>query len=299
MSGRSLMGATGAGKSTFINTSCGSSKMKVGRGLRSCTKDLGGTTFDLDDGEVTLVDTPGFNDDKLTDTEVLVMIANFLEVTYAEGIKLAGIVYMYDISGERMGGTGEQNLSMFEQLCGTDFKTNVAIVTNRWDKMEGDEELAEERITQLQEEYWADWLENGTKLFRHDGTPYSAHKIIRHLAKLPVKGTKLQKQLVEQDIPLMDTAAGEKVSREATELRKKLEAQFAVTLEKSETDISGKYDKRLKDLQERLDDNMKDFKRLESREKEVESLKSELKVLKDTKVRTHMWRRTKGFFGFD
>jgi GTP1/Obg family GTP-binding protein len=98
------MGATGSGKSTvrclflhqpwivekanyspsvgndsqFINLVSGS-RLGVGGGLRSHTKtvQLAGA-FDLDGRRVVLIDTPGFDDTTLSDTDVLKMIAAFL-----------------------------------------------------------------------------------------------------------------------------------------------------------------------------------------------------------------------------
>ena len=94
------MGATGSGKSTvrlfllcgalpreftrslfeqFINLISGSD-LAVNGGLKSCT-DVVQTAgpFNLDSRRVVLIDTPGFDDTQRSDTDVLKIIANFLE----------------------------------------------------------------------------------------------------------------------------------------------------------------------------------------------------------------------------
>ena len=56
--------------------------MKVGNGLESCTATVQTCSFSLHDHTVTLIDTPGFDDTNLSDTEVLKRIALHLEVAY-------------------------------------------------------------------------------------------------------------------------------------------------------------------------------------------------------------------------
>ena len=53
--------------------------MTVGNGLMSCTDRVEvASSFDLDNKKVTLIDTPGFDDTNMSDTDILNMIAMFL-----------------------------------------------------------------------------------------------------------------------------------------------------------------------------------------------------------------------------
>jgi GTP1/Obg family GTP-binding protein len=62
----------------FINLVSGAN-LGVGQGLRSCTDKVQiAGAFDLDGRRVVLIDTPGFDDTTLSDTDVLKMIAAFL-----------------------------------------------------------------------------------------------------------------------------------------------------------------------------------------------------------------------------
>ena len=62
----------------FINLISGSN-FGVGNGLRSFTNTVEPThTFHLDDRRVILIDTPGFDDTSLSDTDVLNLVASFL-----------------------------------------------------------------------------------------------------------------------------------------------------------------------------------------------------------------------------
>ncbi|OAX30640.1 hypothetical protein K503DRAFT_806951, partial [Rhizopogon vinicolor AM-OR11-026] len=77
-----VMGATGSGKSTFINKASGSS-LPVGHGLESCTKEVQTSRpFVISGRFVTLIDTPGFDDTTRSDTDILSMIAAYLSKTY-------------------------------------------------------------------------------------------------------------------------------------------------------------------------------------------------------------------------
>lgn len=74
-----IMGSTGAGKSEFANCTSGSSDFPVGRSLASCTTEARTSKPFLVDGKiVTIIDTPGFDDTRRGDAEVLSSIAAYL-----------------------------------------------------------------------------------------------------------------------------------------------------------------------------------------------------------------------------
>ena len=65
----------------FINLVSGSN-LAVGMGLRSCTSKVEtGDTFELFGKSITLIDTPGFDDTTMSDTDILKMIALYLSTT--------------------------------------------------------------------------------------------------------------------------------------------------------------------------------------------------------------------------
>ena len=65
----------------FINLASGSS-LRIGTGLASCTAEVQlANEFNLDGREVTLIDTPGFDDTSKSDTEILKIIAAYLATT--------------------------------------------------------------------------------------------------------------------------------------------------------------------------------------------------------------------------
>lgn len=83
-----IMGPSGSGKTTFINEASGS-EFAIGRGLESCTSEVQATKpFKLNGREVTLIDTPGFDDTSRSDTDILAMIGAYLSQTSVFAIML-------------------------------------------------------------------------------------------------------------------------------------------------------------------------------------------------------------------
>ena len=69
------------GRPQFINRASGSN-LKVGIALEACTAEVqAADEFIFEGREVTLIDTPGFDDTSKSDTEILRMIALFLATT--------------------------------------------------------------------------------------------------------------------------------------------------------------------------------------------------------------------------
>lgn len=65
----------------FINLVSGSD-LPISHGLRSCTKDvLKSNTFEVAGRQMVLLDTPGFDDSDMSDTEVLRKIVLYLKAT--------------------------------------------------------------------------------------------------------------------------------------------------------------------------------------------------------------------------
>ena len=109
---------TGVGKSTFISKLTGRSDVKIGHSLESCTQTVEQVPAQIDGQRYVLVDTPGFSDTNMTDTDVLLLVADHLFHAYKKGVKLSGIIYLHPISDSRMTHQNLQNLRMFRKLTG-------------------------------------------------------------------------------------------------------------------------------------------------------------------------------------
>jgi hypothetical protein len=120
-------------------------------------------------------------------------------------------------------GSARRNLNVFIKLCGFDALQKVVLATTMWDI--ADQEIAESRERELieTEDFWGWMKSQGCMVSRHDHTTKSAVRIIRQLArhKEPVV-TDLQRELVEQNLPLNETSAGQKIQSELLAERNKL-----------------------------------------------------------------------------
>jgi hypothetical protein len=236
-----VMGGTGSGKTTFVNLISGS-HLETGSSLKSCTSEVQiSRPFHFEHCRVTLIDTPGFDDTDMSDTEVLRMIAAFLSATYAlflfkllnfgstgqlchrykRGEKLAGVIYFYRISDNRLGGISRRNFKLFRELCGVPSVRNVVIATNMWEDVNTEKGEAREQELAKEEKFFKPALDNGAKMHRHDNTLESAQAIVHQIIGNQSIPLLIQRELVDQGLSLLETAAGKELNRELTEQARK------------------------------------------------------------------------------
>ncbi|GJE89955.1 GTPase domain-containing protein [Phanerochaete sordida] len=243
-----VMGATGTGKSTFINHLSGA-KLQVSDGIESCTSDVQATPpFQMFGMTVKLIDTPGFDDTTQSDAEILERIATYLTETYKEDVKLNGIIYLYRISDMRLGGIARRNFGMFRKLCGDDALSNVAVVTTMWDTVE--ESMATRREEQLKTnaQLFAPVLAQGAKMYRHYGRVETAQAVLRPMTDMAPRAFLIQEEIVDEGKKLGETAAG-------TELDSKLEAalkQQVQQLQRAQEDMQRAFEERDTAMQKEL-----------------------------------------------
>ncbi|KAH7357425.1 P-loop containing nucleoside triphosphate hydrolase protein [Pyrenochaeta sp. MPI-SDFR-AT-0127] len=226
-----VMGVTGSGKSRFIGHLT-KLDVEVGHNLDSCTADVNMYPCTYKDGSrIFLIDTPGFDESVLTDTDILRMVAYFLATTYSRKIKLAGIIYLHPISATRMTGSAVKNLALFKALCGTRSLEHVVLATTFWDLFAhpSSEHGCRQREKALAEtpDYWGDMLDSGSKMFRYQNTDTSAWQIIEHI--MLSRGRMvldIQQQMIDQRRALSETSAGQIVECELQKQRLRYEKKL-------------------------------------------------------------------------
>ncbi|KAI5989615.1 P-loop containing nucleoside triphosphate hydrolase protein [Pisolithus orientalis] len=259
---RSVMGATGSGKSTFINCASGSD-LPVGKGLESCTVDVRTSKPFLLNGKiVTLIDTPGFDDTTRSDTDILSSIAAYLSNTYEHGAKLAGVIYMHRISDFRMGGTSKRNFRIFRELCGDNTLKNVIIVTNMWGNV--DQKLGEAREKELttNDKFFKPVLEKGARMMRHHGTQASAHTILRYLVNSQAATLAIQHELVNERRDLAHTAAGAELARALKDQANRHDEELKKLRSEMEAAMRSKDEETRQELQEEVDKKREEIERV-------------------------------------
>jgi len=212
------------------------SELAVGHNLDSCTADVQvSRPFELDQKQIRLVATPGFDDSMKSDAEILTQIADFLNFQYKRGHVLHGVLYLHRISDGRIGGAARRNIVMFHKLCGSDAFTNVVIATTRWDGVT--EEIGTAREQELREKsaLFQPALDGGAHLLRHDRGLKSAQNIVRHFLHLPPKALSIQTEMVDGGKLLSETEAGSELQRDIIlQLEKQKEKLAEVIQEQTE-----------------------------------------------------------------
>ena len=125
-------------------------------------------------------------------------------------MKLAGIIYLHEISQDRVTGTARRNLGMFKQLCGVKALRHVVLATTKWSRL-ADERLGLQRELELREIFWDAMLLHGSPITRFDGSPESAGNIVCDILKTKRStdiNLRIQKELVDLKKYLPQTDAG-------------------------------------------------------------------------------------------
>ncbi|KAI1420349.1 hypothetical protein F5Y12DRAFT_773673 [Xylaria sp. FL1777] len=214
-----VMGMTGSGKSSFISDCTGQEDVQIGHDLASCTNSVAIFRSELQDRDVYLIDTPGFDDTNREDVEVLTAVTHYLSVSYANNVSINGILYLHRVSDTRIGSSTRQNLEMMRVLCGEDSFENLAVVTTMWSSDHFGIEYAKQcsREQELRDSYLHDILEKGSQIISHNQCQTvsyrraSAKKILNGIFNA-WKDTKItlqiQHEIVDLNLTLKESSAG-------------------------------------------------------------------------------------------
>lgn len=231
-----VMGATGTGKSSFINAITGQKTSDVGHSLESQTSTINEYDFQLPNGlVVTLVDTPGFNDytsdgGGKSDLVILKEIGEFLKKKYDEKRKFSGILYLHNICEPKIGSSLQRQMAMFKKLCGDDPLKNVVVITTFWDGTESLEGgIQTETELKTKDKFFKGLVDGGSKFVRHglysqeeqpkDPKFQQPLSIVIDLLSLDPVFVEMQKELA-QGKAVEETSAAVELYRELQELKR-------------------------------------------------------------------------------
>lgn len=213
-------------------------------------------------------------------------MACFLSAAYQDQIRLSGIIYLHRITDVRLTGTALKNLSMFKKLCGDDYFKNVILATTMWGNLEGGEltpEVGERREEELVENkaFWGFMMDRGSRISRHSGTRDSALAIVSSLIGLPSRPVlDIQREMVDENKKVSDTAAGMEVQRELLAVQAKHKSDIA-ELAKSHEEALKNRDEELAGLI--VEERKKCEALLQKANEDTEKLQVDFKTLKEDK----------------
>lgn len=188
--------------------------------------------------EIHLIDSPGFDDGARFDTDVLSPIAAYVKQ------RLAGVLYLHDITKTEVGLTGKRSLRMLENMIGTDAYSHCTLVTTKWGcTTNSKDEEDREKSLRKEPDFFGNMLDNNgmnADMKRFDPkTKKSALDII-----IPYLGRKFTPQISHQmvapngpKLSLGETEAGKVVVDSLTKLK--------YTEERAQENLSQKFDEKL------------------------------------------------------
>ncbi|KAI4675994.1 uncharacterized protein J4E84_009793 [Alternaria hordeiaustralica] len=234
--------------------------------------------------KVYLVDTPGFDDTYRSDSEILREVALWLNKAHTEKLRLAGIIFLQRISDVRVGGSGIKNIKMFQKLCGDGPLSSVVLATTMWDMASPNAAIERERELQEQPQLWKRMIDHGSCVFRHDKGKSSALKIIKYLMKRKKPVTlDIQREMVDQNLELVDTGAGGALASSVETLIKHYEKK----LKELEQDLKEARDQSNKEDREILEASRKQYQdNIAKQQQEMQNLQvSAAQLIEDAKKR--------------
>ncbi|PUU80651.1 hypothetical protein B9Z19DRAFT_1078933 [Tuber borchii] len=187
----------------------------------SVTREVGVYKTTLDGQEMLLVDTPGFEDNKTSNLEILQKICEYiLQMANNPACVIHGAVYVHNVATSRWLAGDERTWAILKALCGDSAMGNVVVATTRWpaDHQEEDYEKLEKRNL---EDYWGGILDT-VRLTKND--VQNSRSVIRMLLGVRPRIFQAQWELSNGNTP-SDTSAGRIAITEGEEALSKAERE--------------------------------------------------------------------------
>jgi len=192
------------------------------------TQDIQTASTTINGREVLLIDTPGFDDTNRSDVEILSTIADWVQGANYLRKHLSGIIYLHRITDKRMEGSNMKSLRMFRELCGEKNFGNVILCTTMWEDVGEEEGQRREGELRDKEKFWGSLVSHGAQVMRHRGPDLtaSAMKIAESLTQKDTIVLQLQEEL-GQNGSLSNTSAGRVLVSEIEDIKKKHQKEMA------------------------------------------------------------------------
>ena len=207
-----------------------------------------------------MIDTPGFDDSKKSETDVLREIAGWLTYAHSQGVRLDGMVYLQGISEPRMKGSQITNLRMFKKMTGLHNMKSVVFATTMWDKTPPEDGKKREQELLNTDAFWGELIQHGSRVKRFKNDRTSALDIIGVIVEAHEKFVpSLQQEMAVDKKKLDETDAGKTLNIELTMAKER----FARDLKEQESELRDAlrekdtaYAQQVMDIQDKLHKEM-------------------------------------------
>ena len=166
------------------------------------------------------MDTPGFDDEKISDADILKLIATSLVDAFNDEADIQGALYVHPVTEARMRGSGRKNLTTFKMMLGMKSMSHCRLVTSKWSLQPDSVSTAREQELCEQDEFWKPLITAGAQTVRFRDNMQSAIEIIKPLVHGPTFKPLLIEEVVEEQKALPQTQAGQVVADDVQELQK-------------------------------------------------------------------------------
>lgn len=280
-----VMGRTGSGKSTFIGR-CTGKPVTIGHGLYSCTNTIDVSDYHWNGRRIFLIDTPGFNDTKRPDVEILEALASSLSASYANGVRIHGVILLQPMSDNRMSGSSLRSIEMMKAMCGFARYDNLAIVTTMWPASPNyqDQERLEARYDELSSDarFFGGLVKKGATVFRYNENGHrhdreemaAAQSIVAHLIRRsdmhPLGILQLQREIVVEGKTLGETAAGSSIAGYIHRNRQTHQKRLREVEDEMQTKLAQRDARHLAEMRSLKKDIVRQTRRIEEEKKTLQ-----------------------------
>ncbi|KAH6917855.1 hypothetical protein BKA70DRAFT_1415896 [Coprinopsis sp. MPI-PUGE-AT-0042] len=168
-----------------------------------------------------LVDTPGFGNLVISDSEILRRIGVWLASSFVSRMKIGGVIYMCPVFPPWPKQNDRVRMKVLQLLCGKDALPKVHMVTTKW-SLYLDPSAGESREEQFRSNSWKELLDGGAEISRLHDSETSADKLLADvLTKYRRSDEKqrqledifldIQREIVENLCSVAETAAGQEL----------------------------------------------------------------------------------------
>lgn len=169
--------------------------------------------------KVHLIDTPGFNDSKRSESDILEEICYWLSAAYGpvdvgsddKRFLLNGIIYLHPLTEQRWTGASQRSIDFLKGLCGSENYSCISLTTTFWDQTSASRGVEHENQLVHDPSRWGEIVSRvpGRRTFRHDSGYRSAIKILDAVIERDEKhALRIQRELNQPGATLLDTTVG-------------------------------------------------------------------------------------------
>ncbi|KAF8995709.1 hypothetical protein BDQ17DRAFT_1430217 [Cyathus striatus] len=206
-----IMGYSGAGKSTFINTLVGTDIAVTSAGMERCTTQVEAFVVRCPKDQskrLVIVDTISADPTNLgmDDSIAFKRVTDWLKASYPPDVKFSGVVYLHSIKDCRLNSASKNRLDMINRLCNERSLTGPILATTKWDEVV-EKTVAVDHESDLRRNHCKEMITGGSSYCRYENSYESAWGII-NIILIKLEWATLTSNILRMKDQIGDTEEG-------------------------------------------------------------------------------------------